>query len=332
MYLLLIIIIAIYLILNIRIRRDKFNKIMNKDDSIKLRGLFAIIILLGHLTYNFNNEMFYYRIILWFLYLLVGFYMFQSGYGLTASLKKNENYLNNFWKQRIGKIIIPYIECILIFGLMSICFNSDYNIIQFIKDTFLCQKLGPYWYIISILVLYLIFYISHKSKVKRKELFIAVLNMGFAIFLYLFSFSAHWYISILSFSFGVFYHKYEEEINNYINYKTIFISILLFLVIFIMDKYVSFKNLNIGFLDVVVKNALCLTFNYIIVCLFKYIKFNGKLLDKIGNISYEIYLTHPLIFAFIPKFNSNSLLVLVILFVVLLSSYFMNCVNREVKI
>lgn len=322
---LLLILNFIFNLKHIKIESD----VLQKKVTVQLRGFYALFIFLGHLAYNLIDKT-YARILLWFLYLFVGFYFFLTGYSLRKSFFEKENYLNNFWYKRL-KIIIPYFECCIIYGIVYFLCYSEFNLKQFCLDTFFLQKLGAYWFVISIFIIYCIFYISFLQKKINSDLIFIILNIIYMICLIFLKSSSHFYISIFSCSVGLLYHKYEKKILSYLSIKRSIIFSIIFVFLFFVDKYLSYKEINYVVINLILKNSLCTLFCMLNICLLKNFLLESKFLTLIGNISYYIYLVHPLLLVFInTKYSSNNLIFGVIFISVILFSYMLSSFNNKI--
>lgn len=65
-----------------------------------LRGMMALWIVLGHCGAKFSDETLWLFIIHKSCLIVVGFFLFLSGYGLELSLDKKENYLEGFLQKK----------------------------------------------------------------------------------------------------------------------------------------------------------------------------------------------------------------------------------------
>ena len=82
----------------------------NVSESLALKGILALGVVLGHLQI-FCLKPYDYPIINQFaVFAQVGVFFFISGYGLTAAYQtKGDLYLNGFVRHRITKIVLPLI-------------------------------------------------------------------------------------------------------------------------------------------------------------------------------------------------------------------------------
>ena len=139
----------------------------------------------------------------------------------------------------------------------------------------------PYsWYVFSILLFYILFYmIASKKNVVIISFLCVFLYIALTVSL---SYERCWYISALAFPLGIFYCKYEERICALWNvpvkyYVTVPLCLLLTAAC------------------VISKNEFCYLFAYIfipivIVCLCAKIQIYNRNIQWISNVSYEIYL------------------------------------------
>lgn len=77
------------------------------------------------------------------------------------------------------------------------------------------------WYIDTIIILYLMYFIIFNSKIKKKEITFLVILLTYMAILFFLGYSITWYGNLPAFVFGMFFAKYEPHIKekNLINNK-----------------------------------------------------------------------------------------------------------------
>ena len=131
-------------------KRDAIS-ILNKQDMDGVRGLFAIAIIIHHVSQMFDSSIGNTFISLFFFSYVGVFYML-SGYGLSVSLDEKENYLHNFMRKKIFEFLGPYIIALASEIILAVSFFEE-NVTLMMA----AQKCG--WFVKSIMGIYIIWYI-----------------------------------------------------------------------------------------------------------------------------------------------------------------------------
>lgn len=239
----------------------------------------AISIVAFHLFYQTDDWLFMFSS--WGAPIVSMFY-FISGYGLALNYRaKGNEYLSHFFKHRIWEsLILPFLLVWVVNRIIS--GNISMSLLdELIKLLMYGETTLPYsWYVFSILLFYILFYmIASKKNVVIISFLCVFLYIALTVSL---SYERCWYISALAFPLGIFYCKYEERICALWNvpvkyYVTVPLCLLLTAAC------------------VISKNEFCYLFAYIfipivIVCLCAKIQIYNRNIQWISNVSYEIYL------------------------------------------
>ena len=86
-------------------KRTEEDTYFGVDDTNVLKGLWCIIIVLVHVPDAYQNRI--QDLIGSFAYIGVTFFFMTSAYGLIYGIEHKENYLHNFWRKRLPKLLIP---------------------------------------------------------------------------------------------------------------------------------------------------------------------------------------------------------------------------------
>lgn len=261
MYLIIYIILFVIITLGARItspnEKKTFVETSNKNAN-KLRGVFAIIIIIAHCTLIFDKLPVYLIPFGKISTLCVGYFFSMSGYGLAYSYEHKKNYLDNFL---INKLLYIFIVSAITFVFGAIV---DIIFLIFLKDSF--GLITPNWYIFALTVGYIIYYICYKFfKEKKRNIMIFIITMiitGLALILKL---PRVYYISELAFPIGMLTYEYKEKINYFINEKKV-IVIFTIVSIFAISIF-SFKVNEYTTLDLILHNLLFIPFYFISVLL-----------------------------------------------------------------
>lgn len=292
-----------------------------------LRGVLSIIIVLHHLQFVVDIP-----VLSVFKPLgapAVSIFFFISGYGLMSSVLKNPIvYFQGFWKKRLFKILIPFLLASILFHLLNektISLSAAISALVFKGETQL-----PYsWFVYSIILFYIFFYISFKvfdvdHGVKVALVFVLVL-LYMVLTKEILNFERAWWVSAIAFPVGILVKLKEVSISEILNTKrrvllTIGGLICLILFFYSFQKewlyvpvYMLFPLVSISVLNLV-------TLSY------------SKLSLFLGGISYEIYLIHGI---WIYCFRTNTVFLSpdwMYVFVVLIATIFTAYLLSKVSI
>lgn len=292
----------------------------SKNTSTQLQGLFIIIIAIHHISQQMNPagllEYFHY-----FGYLAVGAFFFISGFGLMKSIKKYDTYLDSFLQKKIVQIYVPFIIINILTLIISAIYGMTFNGDQLLRDVLGIVLIdGSSWFIITILIFYLFFYISFKNNNTLKSLIIiTILVLSYMMLCIYFQKGAWTFVSSLSFPLGIYYAYFEKRLNNIIRKN--YIKIL------ILSTFLFFSSFIFYILDIFKPSIVIsvILFSILILIIFLKIKPNSQLFNFIGKKSLYIYLIHYkllVIFSFFAKIDSGLWIIAYILIVIFFATLF----------
>ncbi|WP_027218658.1 acyltransferase family protein [Butyrivibrio fibrisolvens] len=180
-----------------------------------LRGILALLIVLGHCSMNYTKEVPFLLLIHKSNFISVCFFFFLSGWSLSFNYEKIETYLKGFWINKILKLFLLAIICRLVE--------------MFIKAIVLCERIsfdstivaGWNWYIYELLFFYILFWgvyslqisSTYKSYLISIIVFLILTILWFALngdFNSVNKTPIYW--SSLSFPFGCLFHSHLPSI------------------------------------------------------------------------------------------------------------------------
>ena len=180
-----------------------------------LRGLFAILIVLGHCSMRFEKELFPLMFIHKFNMVSVCFFFMASGISLSYNFEHKEGYLKGFIRNKIILLAVFALIAQLIGKAISSIVLGEY----FALDVRILT--GMNWYIYEMAVLYLIFYMVNKyvkKSVVKETLFYLSALIICLVTLYFFrhgsweGWSPAYYYSTFSFPFGITLYLHFDAI------------------------------------------------------------------------------------------------------------------------
>ena len=315
---------------------SSFNKDFNSQYVTKcLRGFCALGVFIHQLVIGGVKADFdIFEIYRYLGYTYVSFFLFFSGYGLMKSLLIKKNYLKTFFKKRFLSIVIPYYIINIISAIILLSTNEFYGTGYLIKNkrtkkdiilTFLgiYTANGQYWFVIELLILYILFYISHKIFPKNKSLLINIILIFIIVLIgrslpihdkreYWFSY-INYYESIMAFPYGMIISNYENSIVKFVqNEKFYYFILIIFgllgftltgLEVKIEKNNISkglyefhnyFTSYKTFFFRFSLQSLAVITLISFIFLLTMKVKIGNKLLEYYGDLSYEFYLVEKL--------------------------------------
>ncbi|PEW16951.1 hypothetical protein COD21_04285 [Bacillus cereus] len=254
---------------------------LNKNWSNQLKGIAIILVILGHLQLISHAGA-------WG----VAIFLIVSGFGLTQSYLKSG--INNFFKKRVSKVLVPYSIVTLIWvvidAFIGIKHSISSTILALIGINLNEEFDKSMWYITFILMWYIIFYITFKF-IRNNSIRIIVLFV-FSIMFYKFSFifpsSVGVGLYVLEFPIGVLlgltYKRIIDIKTNKLKIIQSILTICCFGLFFIL--YTQFDSYKAYLLE-------SLFFAIGSISAFGMLSLYSvkmKLIEWIGIISFEIYL------------------------------------------
>ena len=237
----------IYAAYNNRHKKQKGYDYLSKDTCNAIKGVFIYFVFVRHIyPYIANSgyipkttsDRLFEIIDAQFGQLIVVMFLFYSGYGIMESFKKKgNNYLKSFPYRRIFITWANFAIAVFAFALMNILLGLPLNFKQTAFSFIGWLSIGnSNWYIFTILLLYIITYLSYRIPIKisliTKVLIISILFMIALSFVK----ANWWYDTMLSYPAGMLFSHYKSNIEYYLNnwYFTtlICISIIFFTIHF----------------------------------------------------------------------------------------------------
>ena len=278
---------------------------MDKKYTNAVKGMMCVVIMYVHISNDYTNTV--QNIIGSFAYVGVFTFFAISAFGCRTSVERSQSYLNQFWKKRILALFVPAILInIISFGFKVISLN-----VYEVRGLYAFNQ-----YIYAIIVAYL---------VDIKDWLVGLICLLFSLITYLTPIKIFfiWPTESIGFIFGlILYHKKEiitSELKQNHTRKMIILFLLSALLGILYMKYKHVFFLGGWLLRVVLAVVLLLLFS---ACTMN-ISFEGRLVQLLGNISYEFYLGHLVVISIVsrlfPKISSGVFIVIVFVATLILS-------------
>ena len=275
------------------------SKIKNNEDYLTLeqtnviRGIYILIVFFSHfnsyVTYNNILDNSYLKIITYFGQAMVAPFLFYSGYGIMEQInKKDIKYIKSIPIKRILITIIRFDLAVFLFLILKVLYSEKIGIKQFLLSLIGWDTLGnSNWYIFTILILYLITYISFTIFKNKKHALISnlILSSIYISILYFFKIKpSFWFDTALCYILGMFYSNYKDIIYQKINSNRI--TYLLILIV----SFLSFIFLKRHGHHVSLAIILNLVFSILVVIITMKLSIKSKILSWCGKHLFELYI------------------------------------------
>lgn len=295
---------AYILLLISAVRPTKGADCLSKDATVSMRGLFALTVVLHHLSaYAYSGITFPYFSYVGFI--SVSVFFFLSGYGLMTRFgQQGRTYLKTVVTKRIPRLVVVYLVVTAVYavGFVIMGYNVTlrYVLWSFVSGSPLALNS---WYMIALVMLYLCFCAVFAFFGKRKGVaasIMAAVTLCYVLLMHRKGYDYHWYISTPGFAVGIFWAAYKDRIHSFAEKKwwlcTAVIAALFWTAYRLsgITMIWSIPGLNLGS-----RLAAGALFPILVILLAMKLKVGGRILNFLGGISLELYLLHGLIYAFL---------------------------------
>lgn len=300
--------------------RAKDTRFFDKDVTNCLRGFWCIIILLVHVPTDYQN--FIQDTLGSFAYVGVTFFFLTSGYGLALGVKKTpEQIRKSFWKRRLPKLLVPMILVNIVRVLIKLYAYEEFLPLELFGITGFVRQLLLFYFLFWGIFRFFPKQIS--MDVRCNVLCCCV--FAFSVLVYYWDENPvfGWPVESLGFAYGVLLARNKEKFVVFVQTKWFLKSFAACcLALMLGVTYLLFKDVVlIG--DYIVKIALAVAILLFMLLLTARLKIGNPISRFLGEISYEVYLIHDVVFIVLSvvyaKMNSGIFVILSILFTVILS-------------
>ena len=190
----------------------------DKQRTLPLRGIAAIMIVLYHVAHNvpevpvLNQAM-------TFGDMGVCLFFFLSGYGLMVSYQKNgDNYLRGFLGHRFGKLLPPFLIAAIGYEIYQSTHAGHSTIASLTAIAHGGTVLPDSWFVITILVYYLLFYACARMLRTPRAIVLGLwlASAAYIAALYGLGWGSYWYKTVCAFNIGTTYALLEGKVKEYI--------------------------------------------------------------------------------------------------------------------
>ncbi|MBR5413426.1 MAG: acyltransferase [Fibrobacter sp.] len=300
----------------------------DKNFTGVLKGVSAIIVVFVHVPEAYHNPG--QRLIMCFGFVAVTVFFMISAYGMLFSVNKNEEkYLSHFWRNRLASLLIP---CLLI-HLVGIVFKTiqgrDFSVIHY-----LISLPGYVWVLLQYCLLFFVVMLCRQKfrlSFRLCHVLMVLAITGSSLYLYLSSPDAEnssqmgWCYERMGLVWGTLLFVFFPRVANFMRQRWVAKTAVLGLlslalgVAYVLNKHIWFYG------EYLLKIVLGFVIISFVLFLAKKRTFGNAVINHLGLISYEIYLSHELVMSIVasyfPSISSGLFVCATLAFTILLSSF-----------
>lgn len=287
-----VVILSLVVLLSLRKKNTMQGEFAFSRDYTNVLRAFAILLVMMHHVSNFYDCKYFTPL----GGIGVSIFLIVSGFGLNESYKHKG--FSSFWGNKIVRVILP---CWIVISLASLIKIENFNLYNFIKSL-LCVDVN--WYVRYLFYWYTIFYFTTKYLANQRLLIFSLIAGFMLIFLpeieaeQSFSFLLGVFISCKTYR-GKSLLFYIEKL------KILFLILGILALLFKQSVFVrSFEGTAyFNIVQLTMKLSLGLFFVALIQLI--YSRYYSVVINYIGKISYELYLTHCAFLFLLHSFDNS---------------------------
>ncbi|WP_349763453.1 acyltransferase [Fusobacterium sp. SYSU M8D902] len=303
-----------------------------KENMLQIKGIMATIVMLGHIAPFMAN--------IWYIIsggIAVGVFFYYSSFGSEISLNKRKT-LRNYISKKVVNIYIPFLIADILYFLSSILQNKlmiskiEYkDIILYLLGIKLSNPI--LWYIWHLLIFLVILYFIKKNLNKYETILYVIVYIFYIILAVLFDIGIWWYTATSCILIGLYYGKNSKKEEKNIIKFFIFITWITTVILgeIYLIKNIKLLPLSDNYYAVGLQMLVIPLFLLTLRMIMKKIKLSSYILKFLGNISFEIYLYHMLVWDWIKYYFYGNNIYLNVLITVVLTIIFSFIVKNIYK-
>lgn len=274
---------------------------MSKDFTTTMKGLAAVVVVFVHFPAEYQNKL--QDIVGSFAYVAVTVFFLFSAYGMLLSVEKNERYLRTFWINRFAGLVIP--NWMIKFALAGIIFLFAANSIKignlFQLNTYVWVLLG-YCVVFYIVELLNRRYGLFSRRVADGLLMASVVFASFATYFMCEKTESYWCYERFGLLWGILLLRYLPQIRQWFSSKRTVKIVSLALASAVLGVcYLKYKDVWF-YGEFLLKVALAITIIlFTFICVYR-LCISNAVTKFLGDISFEIYLSHYFVMRLIAYF------------------------------
>lgn len=301
---------------------DGFNEnYLSRNDTTAVKGIFVFLVFMSHfIQYYDMNTVFDnpYKIVRNFLgQLVVVMFLFYSGYGIFESIKKKgTDYVKGLPVNRCLKVLLHLDLAVLLFLVLDLIIGKKVTLTKFLLSLVGWANIGnSNWFIFTIVILYLLVFISFMLFKSKPVLAIAFTTLLTGLYMFIMSkfVYAYWYNTALCFPLGMWYSLYKEKIGKFfMKNNIVYILGVAFFAVLLAVSYNTKRNFAMY-------ELYTISFTLLVVLITMKISFGNKVLLWLGNHVFSVYILQRIpmtVFQRVDVISSNYYVYFTLCFVV----------------
>ena len=312
MYYILLLLTVLIILSSCRIIGGGYNEdYLSLEITKNEKGIAAILILLHHLSQRVKVSG-PFLIMSYIGFILVAIFFFISGYGLSYGMRNKSNYLEGFFRKRLFPVLVPYWIINTIDIIFYLSKGKIFIPMQYILSYIGADIITGTWFVTTILILYLIFWIAFKCK--KSYTILTICLIGYCTICIYFKLHTSYTASVAAFLLGVIWNKIDKRVIIWIREKYYFKLAIVFGtfgILFLGRLLLSAKGLDNEIIQLILRNLVSVLFVLSQITVTQKIQYTGKMLNWLGNISYELYIVHYVLLTMLSGLTPNVYLVAV---------------------
>ena len=139
------------------LRPNKTGEILSRKNCHHLRGIFALIIIIFHVS---KETDLLYPVFAYLGVTVVAAFFFISGFGLMKGYLKDPDYVKRFPWKRLVKVVFPYLIITCVYWAYLTYIQEPHTLSEILSRIVHYAPIVTYsWFLVSLIVQYLYFYV-----------------------------------------------------------------------------------------------------------------------------------------------------------------------------
>ncbi len=308
------------------------------EQTGRIQAFAALMILLHHTVQSITDYGRVWKgpVTLWnsFGILFTSVFFFCSGFGLCKSCRTKEHYLDGFFKQRIPKVLIPFLLTNLLY-LLTVS-GGRVRSLRHVFTSILGITLinDNAWFIVELLILYLAFYFLKKRLPSGRSAYILLtvfalllVTLGMLLGHDVSEVNGHWFMgewwynTTLIFPLGILFAEHEEKIRTFMikGYRILLpLSLPALVGSFLLEEFVvgrfgyyrewpGHPGIAEKTISLAAQMLFCTLFLFLLLLLNLKLTFHNPVLNFLSRMSYELFLIHEIFRRWLPHGQASGL-------------------------
>ncbi len=278
---------------NAKIYFKGFNEsYLSKDSTAAVKGCFLILVFIRHFSQYITDwndwDFLFVQLDKSLAQLLVAMFLFYSGYGVALSVRtKGIGYVKRIPKHRFLSVLLQFDIAVLLYLALNLLMGGKFSLKNTLLSLIGWSSLGnSNWYIFSVLILYLITFVSFiflKDKIVPGAVAVTVLTAALIIVLKQYK-DPWWYNTLICYVIGIWYSVFKEQIEKLLSKKSVTeICLLVFTAAFFISRQFMGKRFLCYELSVFLFTVMILLFT-------RKVRIGNRAVKYLGDHLFSLYI------------------------------------------